>query len=301
MKVDVFAHVLPPEFYQKMLAVAPDLPKQYPFIKHPLLTKPDQRNQYLTADVYQVISAVNVNPEDYLGPKQAAEYCQLGNAEIDTIVANNDKFIGGIAMLPMNNIAVAQKIIEKVAKKQSNLIGAQIFTRALGKSIAAPEYRKILATAAEQGVPLLMHPVFDPRKPDNNIVFSWEYEISQAMLQLVQAGVFQDYLQLKIIVHHAGGMIPFFAERINHILPAQQAADFHKFYVDTALLGNPSAIKLTIDYFGSSHVLFGTDAPLGIQPAGATREIIAAILDAGLTAPQQDQIFEENFKQLFAK
>ena len=28
--------------------------------------------------------------------------------------------------------------------------------------------------------------------PDNNIVFSWEYEQSQAMLQLVETGIFQD-------------------------------------------------------------------------------------------------------------
>lgn len=298
MKVDVFAHVLPPQFYQKMLSIEPTLPQRFPFIKHPLLTAPNQRNQYLPTDVYQVISAVNVNPEDYVDSDTAAKLCQVGNQEIQSLVDKNDRFIGGIAMLPMNNISAAVKIIEDIPHN-SELIGAQIFTRALGKSIADEQFTPVFEAANKNEVSLLLHPVFDSRKPDNNIVFSWEYEISQAMMQIVQAGIFTKFPKLKIIVHHAGGMVPFFAERINHILSPEQSQDFHRFYVDTALLGNPKAIALTVSYFGADHVLFGTDAPLGIAPAGATNEIIKAIKDAGLTNEQQAQIFSGNFNRLF--
>ncbi len=257
--IDVFAHVLPPKFYQRMLAIEPQIPERAPFIKHPLLTKPSLRVKYLPADNYQVISAVNVNPEDYVDGKQAAELCRAGNDEIADIVDHNSHFVGGIAMLPMNNIDAAVAIIDEL-QASSVMMGAQIFTRALGKSIASPEFAPVFAAAAKNHVPLLLHPVFDPQKRDNNIVFSWEYELSNAMLQLVQAGIFTKYPQLKIIVHHAGGMVPFFAGRINHILPEGQAAAFHRFYVDTAILGNPAALQLTVDYFGSDHVLFGTDA-----------------------------------------
>lgn len=298
MKVDVFAHVLPPQFYQKMLSIEPTLPQKFPFIKHPLLTAPNQRNQYLPEDVYQVISAVNVNPEDYVDPETAAQLCQVGNREIQLLVEKNDRFLGGIAMLPMNNTLAAVKIVEDIPHN-SELIGAQIFTRALGKSIADEQFAPVFAAANNNEVPLLLHPVFDSRKPDNNIVFSWEYEISQAMMQIVQAGIFTKYPKLKIIVHHAGGMIPFFAERINHILPSEQSQEFHRFYVDTALLGNPKAITLTVSYFGADHVLFGTDAPLGIAPAGATSEIIRAVKDAGLPNEQQALIFSGNFNRLF--
>ena len=296
-KVDVFAHVLPPRFYQKMLQIDPQIPERAPFIKHPMLTEPALRNKYLPADSFQVISAVNVNPEDYVGGTDAAELCWEANDEISTLVENNDKFIAGIAMLPMNNLEEATHIIAEV-KNSPMLIGAQIFTRALGKSIAAAEFMPVFAAAAENNVPLLLHPVFDSRKPDNNIVFSWEYELSNAMLQLVQAGIFSQYPDLKIIVHHAGAMIPFFAGRIKYILPAGQAADFHKFYVDTAILGNAPALKLAADHFGSDHVLFGTDAPLGIAPAGATDEIIKAIDDA-FDEQTQRQVYYQNFTRLF--
>lgn len=296
--IDVFAHVLPPKFYQKMLEIDPQIPERAPFIKHPMLSKPELRNNYLPDDSFQVISAVNVNPEDYVNGQRAAELCQAANDEIAEIVDHNPRFIGGIAMLPMNNVAAAVRIIEGV-KNSAFLIGAQIFTRALGKSIAAPEYDPVFAAAAENNVPLLLHPVFDPQKRDNNIVFSWEYELSNAMLQLVQAGVFTRYPNLKVVVHHAGGMVPFFAGRIKYILPADQVAAFHKFYVDTAILGNPPALKLTVDYFGADHVLFGTDAPLGIAPAGATHEIITALNEAGLGVTTLEKVFYQNFTRLF--
>lgn len=119
------------------------------------------------------------------------------------------------------------------------------------------------------------------------------------MLQLVQAGIFTQYPNLKIIVHHAGGMVPFFAGRIKYILSAEQVTAFHKFYVDTAILGNPLALKLTVDYFGADHVLFGTDAPLGIAPAGATEEIIAAIDEMGVALKTREKIFNQNFKRIF--
>ncbi len=126
-------------------------------------------------------------------------------------------------------------------------------------------------------------------------------------------------------------MASYFAERINHILPEKLAEDFRKFYVDTALLGNPKALalavdyfgfdhvlfgtdaplgiatallgnpkalELAVDYFGFDHVLFGTDAPLGIAPTGATVEIIQAIEELPLTEEAKDGIFQANLLQL---
>ena len=297
-KVDIFAHVLPPVFYKRMLEIDPQIPERAPFIKHPLLTEPNLRNQYLPEDCFQVISAVNVNPEDYVEGEQAAKLCRAANDEISDIVNNNPRFLGGIAMLPMNNINETVEIIENI-KTNPTLLGAQIFTRALGKSIADPQFEPVFAAAAKNHIPLLLHPIFDPRKPDNNIVFSWEYELSNAMLQIVQANIFTKYPNLKIIVHHAGAMVPFFAGRIKYILPEGQAAAFHQFYVDTAILGNPPALKLTVDYFGEDHVLFGTDAPLGIAPAGATKEIITAIDEAVVSPNAREKIFNQNFKRIF--
>ena len=298
-RIDVFAHVLPERFYAKMLAIEPTIPQVYAFFNNPVLTDMELRRSYWDGQSKQVISFVNALPEDYVGPDEAAALCREANEELlELLRANRDMFEAAVGMVPMNNIDEAVTIVAEQVVPDPDMVGIQIFTRALGKSIADPAFRPLFAALAQANVPAWLHPVFDARKPDNNLVFSWEYELTQAMLQMVQADLFQEFPNLKIIVHHAGGMAPFFAGRIDRILPLAQSADFRKFYADTAILGNPRALDLTVDYFGADRVLFGTDAPLGILPAGATKEISQAIEDMHVSDEVKQAIFEDNYRQL---
>ena len=294
-KIDVFAHVLLPKFYEKMLKIDANIPKDIPFINNEVLTDMKKRRETALPGVQQIISYVNVNPEDYVDGDRAYELCKEANEElIQTIRDNSDIFYGGVAMIPMNNIDGAIDIMENQVLKNKELFGIQIFTRALGKSIVADEYLKIFEYASKYNLTIWMHPVFDNRKPDNNIVFSWEYELSQAMMDIVNAGIFQKYPNLKIIVHHAGAIVPFFAGRVKYILGLEKEKDFKKFYVDTAILGNPKALDLAASYFGVDHLVFGTDAPLGIMPAGATKEILEAIDNMSITAEEKEKILNDN-------
>lgn len=298
-KIDVFAHVLPERFYAKMREVEPAIPERYAFFNNPVLTNMDLRRSHWDGETRQVISHVNALPEDYVGPEEAAELCAMANAELlEMLRANRDMFEAAVLMVPMNNIDEAVRIVREQVAGDPDVVGVQIFTRALGKSIADPDFRPLFAALAEVGAPAWLHPVFDLRKPDNNLVFSWEYELTQAMMQMVQAGLLQEFPELKVICHHAGGMVPFFAGRVDRILPADQAADMRKFYVDTAILGNPRALDLAVDYYGADHVVFGTDAPLGILPAGATAEILAAIDDMHITDEQRQAIWADNYRRL---
>lgn len=297
MKIDAFSHILTPNYYQKMLQIDPNIPEKYPFVKNKALTDLQFRlNNWPENHMKQVLSFANISPEDFVIPAEAADICELANNELAAIVHDNsDKFEAGVGMLPMNNIKAAQEILEKIS--QSNiLVGAQIFTRHLGKSIANPDFRPVLAKAAELNVPLWLHPVFDKRKPDNNLIFSWEYELSQTMLQLVQSDLFEEYPNIKILVHHAGAMVPFFSGRIDHILDEKHAEAFKNFYVDTAILGNTPALQLTLDYFGINHVLFGSDAPFGVEPVGADKIVLRAIDNLDISDLYENKILKTNYE-----
>ncbi|MGQ5709425.1 amidohydrolase family protein [Lactobacillus sp. PSON] len=297
MKIDAFSHILTPNYYQKMLQIDPNIPEKYPFVKNKALTDLQFRlNNWPENHMKQVLSFANISPEDFVIPAEAADICELANNELAAIVHDNsDKFEAGVGMLPMNNIKAAQEILEKISQS-SILVGAQIFTRHLGKSIANPDFRPVLAKAAELNVPLWLHPVFDKRKPDNNLIFSWEYELSQAMLQLVQSDLFEEYPNMKILVHHAGAMVPFFSGRIDHILDEKHAEAFKNFYVDTAILGNTPALQLTLDYFGINHVLFGSDAPFGVEPVGADKIVLRAIDNLDISDLYENKILKTNYE-----
>ena len=302
MKIDAFAHILTPNFYQTMLDIDTTIPQKYPFIKIETLVSLDERlEQWPDKNTKQVVSFANINPEDFVNGEKANKIAVDANQELAGIVANYpDKFEAGVGMLAMNNIPASLKILDYI-KKSPYLVGAQIFTHHLGKSIADPEFEPILLKAAELHLPLWLHPVFDNRKPDNNLVFSWEYELSQAMLQLVQSDVFKKASNLKILVHHAGAMVPFFSGRINHILDPEHAEMFKDFYVDTAILGNTPALQLTIDYFGINHVLFGTDAPFAVMPAGADEIVSNAIENLDISDLYDKKIFETNYYHMLER
>ena len=245
----------------------------------------------------QIISYANINAEDYCNPEESARLCREANEELRNCVReNNDMFLYGIGMLPFNNVEASLHILDEI-NDAKELVGVQVFTRHLGKSIADKEYLPILKKCARLGLLVLLYPVFDVRKPDNNIVFSWEYELSQAMLDLINADIFKKCPNIKIIVHHAGAMIPFFAGRIDNIMEDKKD-DFKKFYVDTAILGNSKALELAIYYFGIDKVLFGTDAPFGIMPNGATEKIEGAIDELPLKSDEKEKIYSKNLRKL---
>ncbi|BDR58911.1 amidohydrolase family protein [Xylocopilactobacillus apicola] len=245
----------------------------------------------------EIISVVNLNPEDYADPAEALKLCQQGNLELKSIVQHYDQFPAAVAMVPMNNVKGACQIIEEVAET-SELAGIQLFTQALGKPLTSEEFTSLFELMNEIQKPIWLHPVFDPLKPNNNVTFSWEYELTIAMNQLVEAGYLTHYPNLKIIVHHAGAMIPFFSERILYTEGEKNYQQFKKFYVDTALLGNPKALELTVDFFGLDHVLFGTDSPLGIPLVGPTKEIKTALKQTNLSPSNLNKIFYKNWQQM---
>lgn len=298
-KIDVFAHVLPINFFNKIKSRDPNVIAENPFLKIASLSDFSARRSDLPKGVKQVVSNVGLNPEDYFDSTEAAEVSYQANEELLKIVSDNsDIFEAAVGMLPMNNVSEAVKLLEEQVTSNDKLWGFQLFTRAAGRSIASPEYEPIFEKAAQLNVPLWLHPVFDDRKPDNNITFSWEYELTQAMYQIVKARYFEKYPNLKIIIHHAGAMVPFFAERIRRTMSDTEYADFKKFYVDTAILGNTKALELALDFYGKKHLLFGTDAPFAIAPTGATKEIVSAIDQMDVDSQLKQAIYYNNLIDL---
>ncbi|HLJ80406.1 MAG TPA: amidohydrolase family protein, partial [Ktedonobacterales bacterium] len=71
---------------------------------------------------------------------------------------------------------------------------------------------------------------------------------------------------------------------------------FRRFYADTALFGAPHAVRCVLEFFGPSHVLFGTDIPLG--PANAVETTIADLEVAGLSSEDLAAVYAGNAVRL---
>src|SRR5213593_1225695 len=76
------------------------------------------------------------------------------------------------------------------------------------------------------------------------------------------------YRDLKIILAHAGGFLPYASHRLVISIaaeaqrpPGDVLEDLASFYFDTALSGSPAALPSLLAFAKPGHVLFGSDWP----------------------------------------
>jgi Amidohydrolase len=116
------------------------------------------------------------------------------------------------------------------------------------------------------------------------------FQTTQTAVQLVLNGVMDRYPDVRVILSHAGGFLPYaslrFAELARVFNPDAPSPDvilasLRRFYFDTALASGP-ALPTLIAFAGSSRILFGTDSP---YEHGVSAAFTAALdADSSLTA-----------------
>ena len=212
--------------------------------------------------------------------------------------------------------------------KELGACGVQLFTNVLNKPLSAAEFFPVLATMAELDRPILVHPMRLANHPDYLsekeseaeiwFTFGWPYETSACMARLIFSGVFDKLPGLKVLTHHMGGMIPYFADKIAlgfsqifHGTPGhnplvdklglkkEPLEYFKMLYGDTATNGSVPAMQCGHAFFGSERALFATDAPF--DPRGGRQLIertIQAVEALAITPQEKQQIFEGNLRPI---
>ncbi len=94
-------------------------------------------------------------------------------------------------------------------------------------------------------------------------------DTTRAALNLVLKGVPRRYPDLKFILSHGGGFLPYTAYRsanLINVIDSEIAAedvleDLSSFYFDTALASSPSSLPSLLQFAKPGHVLYGSDWP----------------------------------------
>ena len=159
----------------------------------------------------------------------------------------------------------------------------------------------------ELDVPAVIHSA--GCRPPSRETYSLHFiqEETLAVASLVSSKVFDDFPDLKIIVSHGGGAIPYQRGRFEPTA-LRQGTTFRdmlrKLYYDTCLYSQDS-IELLLRAVGVDRCLFGSEKP-GV---GSTRnpetgrwiDDIHLLIDdiEWLTDDERDRLFESNARQLF--
>jgi predicted TIM-barrel fold metal-dependent hydrolase len=333
-KIDVFPHIFPPKFFERMLEVAPDKNAIKRWLHIPVLYDLDARLRMMDefGPEYQQILTLSLPTLEALAPpERSPELARLANDGMAEICAQYPKrFPGWVASLPMNNVGACLEEMRR-AIEQMGARGIQIFTNVNGRPLDDAEFAPIFDRMHSYDLPIWLHPTRGPAMPDYATekkskfeiwwLFGWPYETSAAMARMVFSGFFDRWPDLKIITHHMGAMIPYLENRIGMgmdqmgtrtsdedytVIVKQMAAKgrrpvdyFRMFYADTSVNGSSSAVRCGLDFFGPDHSLFGTDCPF--DPQGGPlfiREGIRAIGELNLPRDILEKLMHGNAERL---
>ena len=331
MKLDIFNHIFPKVYYEKMVKVNPnfkDIGKRVRAV--PALYDLDERFRIMDQfdDYAQVICLAAPPIENLGGPDVSMDLAQAANDGMAEYVTKYpDRFPGFVASMPMNNPEAALMEIDR-AIQDLNAVGVQFFTNVNGAPLDLPEFKPLFRKMEEYDRPIWIHPCrgagFSDYKTEDKSkyeiwwTFGWPYETSVTMARLVFGYYFDEFPRLKIITHHLGGMVPYFAGRVGpgwDQLGARTSDEdytqilkklrkphleyFKMFYADTALFGSLPATMCGLEFFGTEKVLFASDCPFDPEKGSAyIRETIKVIDRLPITEKDRRMIYEDNARRL---
>ena len=117
-------------------------------------------------------------------------------------------------------------------------------------------------------------PAAEPLEGIPPFVVDFLLDTTRAAVRLCTSGTMQRCPNIKVILSHAGGFLPYAASRVitTTALPARAAgidiaASLRRFYFDTALSSSPYALPALLAFAEPGHITFGTDWPYAAERA----------------------------------
>jgi aminocarboxymuconate-semialdehyde decarboxylase len=223
------------------------------------------------------ISALSVAPPTYfydLSAEAGLAASRLANDGIAQMVAKNPARLRGMATLPMQDPDAAIVELERVVREY-RFRGVEIGSSIEDEQLSHMKFRPLLKTIEQLGCFVFAHPHtctakggMDGYELFNTIGNPLDETIMFA--HLVFTGALDDLKDLRILIPHGGGYIPYQIgrfERAHRYRPAANADTksspremLRRFYFD-ALTHDPESARLLIDRVGADHVVIGTDNP----------------------------------------
>ena len=308
-RIDVHHHFLPPDFVAELARMGakwtggPKIPEWNIDMAHETMA----RN-----GIAQVVGSVV--PGVYWGDTAAAvHWARHANEFMGRIVQDEPERFGAFAAMPLPDTHAALQEME-YALDVLKLDGVQIMSSFGVQYPGDPQFEEFFQELDRRKAVVHIHPStvvpgsIVPRLDIPWGIVEFVLDTSRAIANLIYSGTMERYPNIKFIVSHAGGTIPYLAMRMH--LSAKMGYGDHvpqgvehyirQLYFDTALSTHPATLAGLTNIAAPGHVLYGSDWPM--VPEFAVVDENAA-LDASpvLDAATQRAIERESALALFPR
>jgi aminocarboxymuconate-semialdehyde decarboxylase len=233
------------------------------------------------------------------------------NDEIARVCQEDSDHFMAFATLPFidpdRTVKELERCIDSLGFKGA-CMGTNINGMGLDDQILYPFYECM----ADYDLPIHIHPRAPADKEtykDYRLVpmIGFEMELCIAVVRLIMGGVMERFPNLKFIVSHLGGALPYLAERVQNCYEAYPecqenisgpAKDYLKrFYYDTVSFFEP-ALMCAYAFVGARRLILGSDYPHVI---GDISEAVTSIEHLDIPQTDKEMIYSANILRLIHK
>jgi aminocarboxymuconate-semialdehyde decarboxylase len=213
--------------------------------------------------------------DETLGPEVAA----VQNDGIAEIIATHPDRFAGLATLPMDHPQAAVDEMVR-AHRDLGLNGFEMSADINGQDLDDPRLDPVWEKAEELQMLVMMHPqgfTHGQRMDDYYLinVICNPLASTVAVSRMILGGVFERFPELRMLVVHGGGYLPFYFSRTDHAYRMRPEARrhisrppseyLHRLHFDTTVFAARD-VEYLVDEFGADRVLMGTDYPYDMGP-----------------------------------
>jgi aminocarboxymuconate-semialdehyde decarboxylase len=223
------------------------------------------------------VQVLSVPPTEYfywLDEEHARRACRVQHERFAEVVARYPDRFAAVANLPMNHPALAVEVMRE-ARRDFGFNGFELSADVVGLDLDDPRFDVVWEAAVELGMVAIMHPqgfTHGQRMTDYYLVnvLCMPLASTLATTRMILGGVWRRHPDLRMVVVHGGGYLPFYYARTDHAFGVRPELRKHidrppseylrKLYFDTNVF-EPGMVRHLVAEFGADHVLLGTDYP----------------------------------------
>ncbi len=323
MIIDAYSHVFPMPLIEALAEVSPSAELLALRSQSSYLYDEDRRIAFMDENGFDVQVLVLARPPVWLGMARPDLHrmVRVANDSIAAFARRHPSRFIGVGVIPVVDDVMMEEY-ERV-HDELGLAGVLIFSNIEGRPVDDQSMWPLYERAAQRGTPIWIHPQHANLYPwigrdvlDRTL--AWPFDTSLAMARLVYGGVFERFPQIKFMTHHMGGMIPYFAARIDAFsrstkleyaklgigesggpaLSVPPIEHFRLFHNDTVSNGSVKCLAMARNFFGTERVLFGTDFPFGPPSGSWAVDEKRAVETIDISAADREAIFSGNAQRM---
>ncbi|GAA3614732.1 amidohydrolase family protein [Nonomuraea rosea] len=299
-RIDVHQHLVPEPYARWLRSRGVDAPGGRPLPSW----SPAQALELMDRQGIATAILSLTTPGAYLGDgSDAADVARQANEYAAQLAADHPGRFGFFATLTLPDVTAA--IAEAAhALDELSADGVTLLANSDGTYLGDPAFDPLMAALDERAAVIFVHPAQLPGPVIEGIPpFAADFllDTTRAAYTLVKHDVPRRFPNLRFILAHAGGFVPYAAHRLaisvfndtgrdlNQILD-----DLSGFYFDTALSSSPAALPSLLAFARPGHVLYGSDWPFAPELAVAYFNTWAD--DDAVNHGNARELFKERFR-----